>query len=375
MKSAIEQIGLNRCTSCFACYNVCNSNAIEMKISKKGFYYPNIDPNKCINCSICSNYCPVISYENKNRDENHIKIYGAYTLNPELRNISSSGGISTEISKYVLANGGVVFGAMWNDKFLVEHIEIRNIKDLDKIIGSKYVQSNISNCYKKIKNIIEKERIPVAFFGLPCQVAAIKNIIKSPLLITVDLICHGVPSITVFKKYLKYISKGNDISYFNFRDKELGWTSSQVKLVCKNGYKYNNLKVKDSFFNGFICDLYINKSCYDCEFAKVPRQGDITIGDFWKAPEHIFDDLGVSLVLSNNETGDKILNYLKVNNNIKLIKSCLNEAIIGNPRITNGKLKIRKHREDFFKELYVKDYQYLNDKYIKNLKRNVYDEE
>src|SRR3712207_8097824 len=83
--------------------------------------------------------------------------------------ISSSGGISTEISKYVLANGGVVFGAMWNDKILVEHIEIRKIKDLDKIIGSKYVQSNISNCYKKIKNIIEKERITVAFFGLPCQ--------------------------------------------------------------------------------------------------------------------------------------------------------------------------------------------------------------
>lgn len=374
MNPVIENIGLEKCTSCFACFNACNLNAIKMSLNRRGFYYPIVDKNKCIQCNSCNNACPVIGYVNKNREKDYLKVYAAYTLNEHLRILSSSGGLSSEIAQYVLDKNGVVFGAAFNKNFLVDHIEIRNKEDLPKIIGSKYIQSNVHLIYNRIKNIIDEENKNVLFIGLPCQVAAVKKLVRSEKLITVDLICHGVPSINVFKKYLLEKSKGKRIVNYSFRDKELGWTKGRVKLVTEDGDEYTNIKTEDPFFNGFICDLYLNKSCHDCKFSSVPRAGDITIGDFWKAPEKIMDEKGVSLVISNNEVGDKILENLAVNNSIYLKESSLDSAIKGNPRIVNGKLKIRKHREDFFSDLDGNDFNYLSEKYIRPLKRNVYDE-
>lgn len=375
MKPAIEEIGLDKCTSCFACYNICSLQAIEMDLNKNGFYYPKINDNICVECNKCHNSCPSIEYTNINRNKDDLKVFASYTLNENVRKLSSSGGLSSEIAELVLDKGGVVFGAAFNEDFLVEHIEIRTKDDLQKIIGSKYIQSNIGLTYNRIKHIIDIENKNVLFIGLPCQVAAVKKIVNSEKLITVDLICHGVPSITVFKKYLLEKSKGKKILHYNFRNKELGWTKGRVKLVTENGYEYNSTKTEDPFFNGFICDLYINKICHDCKFSSVPRTGDITIGDFWKAPEELMDERGISLVISNNEVGDRILQNLMDNNKICLKESSLDNALKGNPRIVNGKLRIRKHREDFFRDLEKNNFDYLFEKYIKMLKRNVYDEE
>ncbi|WP_034867918.1 Coenzyme F420 hydrogenase/dehydrogenase, beta subunit C-terminal domain [Clostridium lundense] len=375
MNPAIENIGLEKCTSCFACFNRCNLKAIKMSLNKRGFYYPIVDKDKCIECNLCSNVCPVIRNTNKNRKKDDLKVYAAYTLNEHLRMLSSSGGLSSEIAQYILDRNGLVFGATFNKDFLVDHIEIRDKEDLQKIIGSKYIQSNIHLTYNRIKRIIDEENKNVLFIGLPCQVAAVKKIVNSEKLITIDLICHGVPSINVFKKYLMEKSKGKKIVSYNFRDKKLGWTKGRVKLVTEDGLEYTSIKTEDPFFNGFICDLYLNTSCYDCKFSSVPRTGDITIGDFWKAPEEIVDEKGISLVISNNEIGDTILENLKVNNKIYLKESSLDNAIKGNPRIVNGNLRIRKHREDFFSDLDINDFNYLFKKYIKPLKRNVYDED
>ncbi|PRR78893.1 F420H2 dehydrogenase subunit F [Clostridium liquoris] len=375
MKPAIDEIGLDKCTSCFACYNVCNTQAIKMNLSEDGFYYPKVDEHICVECNKCQNSCPSIEYNNKNRQKQYLKIYASYTLNENIRKLSSSGGLSSEIAEHVLDHGGVVFGVAWNKDFLAEHIEIRNKDDLQKIIGSKYIQSNIGFTYKRIKQIIDMENKNVLFIGVPCQVAAIKKVINSEKLITVDLICHGVPSITAFQKYLFDKSKNGKIVYFNFRDKELGWSKGQVKLITKDGYIYKCSKAEDPFFNGFICDLYSNNSCYDCKFSAIPRAGDLTIGDFWKAPEDLMDERGLSLVISNNDVGDRILKNLIVNNKIHLRKSSLDDALKGNPRIANGKLRVRKHRMDFFRDLEKNDFNYLYNKYIKMLKRNIYDED
>ncbi|WP_125153688.1 Coenzyme F420 hydrogenase/dehydrogenase, beta subunit C-terminal domain [Clostridium rectalis] len=186
---------------------------------------------------------------------------------------------------------------------------------------------------------------------------------------------HAVPSITVFKKYLHSKSKGDRIIYYNFRDKEKGWLHSDVKLITENGINYQCEKTKDSFFNGFICDLYLNNSCYDCKFSSIPRVGDITIGDFWKCPDSILDEKGVSIILSNNKKGDEILNSSVKRKKVKVYKSSIKECLKGNPRITNGKLKIRRERENFLKELNNSDFNYLEKKYINKLKRNVYDED
>ena len=157
MKPAIDEIGLDKCTSCFACYNVCNTQAIKMNLSEDGFYYPKVDEHICVECNKCQNSCPSIEYNNKNRQKQYLKIYASYTLNENIRKLSSSGGLSSEIAEHVLDHGGVVFGVAWNKDFLAEHIEIRNKDDLQKIIGSKYIQSNIGFTYKRIKQIIDME--------------------------------------------------------------------------------------------------------------------------------------------------------------------------------------------------------------------------
>ncbi|WP_125152417.1 coenzyme F420 hydrogenase/dehydrogenase beta subunit N-terminal domain-containing protein [Clostridium rectalis] len=193
MTTAIEKIGYDKCTGCFGCYNVCDFNAIEMKLDKLGFYYPKIYKSKCTNCNKCYNVCPIIICNKENRDINKLKVYGAHSLDENIRKISSSGGISTELGRYILRDNGVVFGVAWNKDFLVHHIEIREEKDIFKIIGSKYIQSNVLDTYEKIYKITNEEKKKVLFIGLPCQVAALKNIVNNNNLITVDLICHGVP--------------------------------------------------------------------------------------------------------------------------------------------------------------------------------------
>ncbi|MDF2880324.1 MAG: hypothetical protein K0R54_881 [Clostridiaceae bacterium] len=371
---AIKIIGHAKCTGCFGCVNGCKFNAIEMKLSEHGFYEPKIDENKCKNCGLCQNNCPIINSKSDNFSKNKIKVYAAYSTNDKIRLDSSSGGVFTEIAERFIENNGVVFGAAWTDNLSVQHIAVRNKQDIEKLRGSKYIQSNLHNIYSKVLEIINNEEKKILFTGTPCQVAALKTFTNSENLVTIDVLCHGIPSKIVFDKYINYISDKRNVNSYTFRDKTNGWSKYSVKMLMDNGKPYECITRQDPFFHGFICDLYSNLACYNCKFAAIPRVGDITLGDFWKISEDLMDERGVSVVLANNNKGQTLLNEIEVHGKIKTFPRKLEEAVNGNPRIKSEYLKMRTKREEILNNVKKQGFKFINENYIKNTRRYVYDE-
>ena len=321
------------CTSCGACENICPKNAIKMKEDEQGFLYPSIDEEKCINCHLCEIVCQNIDTITKNFPSKTIALQ---SKNYALTKKSSSGGMFAQIAKYILSNNGVVFGCTMekiNNEFDVKHIYIDDEKDLYKLQGSKYVQSNIKNTYKEAKQFLKQNRL-VLFSGTPCQIAGLKAFLNKDYnnLLTVDLSCEGVPSLKLFNSYVKFLeNKKNllEIVNFKFKNKKIfGWSTTGFTVLYKT--KKNKLKEKiiyqttSSYFNLFINGGIHRESCYNCQFTGLNRISDITIADCWgieieypnllKQNGGTLDkDKGISLVLINTNKGKEILGKIKEN--------------------------------------------------------------
>ena len=269
-----------KCSGCHACYSVCPTKAIEMVKDEKGFKYPVIDQPKCVNCHLCEKTCPII---NKKIVDNEPKAYSCYNKNNEVRSKSSSGGIFTLIASKILEKNGVVFGASFNNKFMVEHIYVEKEEELYKIRGSKYLQSIIGDSYKQAKKFLEEGRY-VLFTGTPCQIEGLLSYLNKDYenLITQDIICHGVPSPKVWNKYLEYREKedGEIPLEINFRSKENGWKNYNLKFRY-NGHEYKNNQNTDKYMQAFLKNVSLRESCYNCSFKKINRLSDITLADFW----------------------------------------------------------------------------------------------
>ncbi len=341
---------MNACTGCGACLNSCPKSAISMKINEEGFKYPEIDADKCINCGLCAKSCPVNGaiYDNEMQPQCY-----AVQGSDELRAISSSGGAFSFLAEYILQQKGVVCGAAFRSDFTVEHIIVDNIDDLKKLRGSKYMQSDIGTCYKQIKNYLAKE-ILVLFSGTPCQIAGLKSFLGKNYdnLYCVDIICHGVPSAELFKRSLKEQFGDEKIVGFNFRDKTLGWKSSHVLEIDTDKSSYHLEAGKFPYMVAFLSNLCLRKCCGNCRFNRLPRQGDITIGDFWRVEKYkakLNDGKGTSALLVNNEKGKKIFEAIK--KNFKLCqKAPLQKIIDGNPNLI-GSSKHNAWRTKFFAQL------------------------
>ena len=188
------------CCGCNACVQRCPKQCITMQTDKEGFWYPVVNKEDCNNCGLCEKVCPVI---NQRESCKPIKTFAAINKDEETRLASSSGGIFSLFAEETLNAGGVVFGAAFNKNWDVEHIEIETLDGIEKLRGSKYTQSNIGNCYKKAERYLKEGR-KVLFSGTPCQIAALKLFLKKDYegLTTIDVVCHGVPSPEVWKKYL-----------------------------------------------------------------------------------------------------------------------------------------------------------------------------
>jgi coenzyme F420-reducing hydrogenase beta subunit len=333
-KSAIYKIGIKNCTGCYACFNVCEHEAVIMKMTVDGFYKPNIIEEKCVDCGLCVLKCPVINPEYLN--ETDPKFFMAWSKNSEIRKTSSSGGIFSEIAESVFVEGGEVYGATWDENLEVKHIKATSSEKIGPLRGSKYLQSMVNKSYKTIKDTFEKTAKKILFVGTPCQVAGIKKIVKDDRLLTCDLLCHGIPSYIPFKSYLA--SMEDKIKKVNFRDKCTGWTNFSISLFGEKG-KYSKLYTKDKFYMGFLKDYYLNEACYDCQFNRLPRQGDITLGDFWGIDnKYDKNNLGVSVVSANNKKGYDVLTSLERDQKIELEKVDKVLAWKSNPRIYSGEL-------------------------------------
>lgn len=349
--NVINHISNSECTGCCACVNVCPKDALYIEENNEGFLFPKIDEIKCIDCGLCLQKCPVENprYINTNNPECR-----AVWAQDSIRIHAASGGVFSAFAQIILKQGGIVCGAAFNNDFSVGHIIIKNADELQNLLSSKYIQSNIGNIYREIKKYLD-ENYEVLFSGCPCQVAGLYAYLGEsdiPNLYTMDLVCHGVPSSKLFRKYLNENIGSEKIESIDFRNKELfGWSSSIV-IKLKNGKIYKNTHVQDSFYRAFLNSLGVRKSCSNCKFSCLPRQGDVTIGDFWgisKYRKELNDNRGTSLVLINNKKGNEIIKEcekLFTQNEILPIEA----AISGNKAIV-GSFKAHPARKRFFDNL------------------------
>lgn len=305
----IANVSEEYCTGCGLCQNVCPVNAILMEENNEGFLYPHINGDKCVECGKCLQYCPIESPEYRNNEN---PVCHAINATDEIRKNAASGGVFSAFAELVIQEGGVAYGAAYNDDFSVEYKKAENLQELAALKGSKYIQSNANYVYQNVRDSLSEGK-KVLFGGCPCQVAALYKYIGNmdmKNLYTMDIVCHGVPSYKVLRKYLQENFSGKKIQRIDFRDKtEFGW-STETNIYFEDGNVYRRLHTEDSFWNAFLPCMCLRKSCANCKFSRLPRQADVTIGDFWGI-EHfdksINDRKGTSVVLVNNKKGGEII--------------------------------------------------------------------
>lgn len=321
----------NGCCGCDACVQRCPKSCITMREDNEGFLYPEVDREVCIDCGLCEKVCPVIHQEEKRKP---LAVYAVKHKDDKIRISSSSGGAFTALAESVIDEDGVVFGARFDEDWSVFHDYTDTKEGLAAFRGSKYVQSRIGDSFKKAEYFLKAGR-KVLFSGTPCQIAGLKRFLRKEYdnLLTVDFICHGVPSPGVWREYLKeetarqcggkntVLSHPNikerdaRIESISFRDKRLGWKkySFALTLSVPNGHGAKNTVLlseplnKNIFLRGFLTDLYLRPSCHACPAKSFKSGSDITIGDFWGVqyvmPE-IDDDKGVSVAFVHH--GEKL---------------------------------------------------------------------
>lgn len=351
----------SKCCGCNACVQRCPKQCITMQEDEEGFLYPNVNQSICIDCGLCEKVCPVI---NPNEPRQPLQVFAAKNKNEEQRLRSSSGGIFILLAEYIIKQGGVVFGARFDKTWEVEHAYAETFEDLAPLMRSKYVQSRIGNTYKEAEQFLKQGR-KVMFVGTPCQIAALKKFLRKDYdnLLAVDLICHGVPSPGVWKRYLEEIkSKRNGdaekntvlyssrrensvITSINFREKQLGGYSWKkygfvVKEQPSQKCDQNTVLLSTSFdtniyMRGFLANLYLRPSCYKCPAKSGRSISDLTIGDFWginKFNPDFDDDKGTEAILLYTSKYESIFNSI----NIELLLMKYTDIIIGNPVILSS---------------------------------------
>lgn len=309
MNRTITILEKSRCTGCGACDNVCPVDAIFMKENRDGFLYPIVDTNKCINCGLCAKKCPVLNpvYINKKTPECR-----AVWAKDEIRLKAASGGVYSAFAQIILKKGGVICGAAYNDDLTVSLIIAEDESGLQKIRSSKYVQSSVGHTYREIEKYLTTGR-EVLFGACPCQVAGLNAYLggkKFENLYTMDLICHGTPSSKVLYKYIRDTYGEGEVAIIDFRAKEVfGWATG-ITATLQDGTIIRKKHEQDSFYRAFLPCMSLRESCASCPFSCLPRQGDLTIGDFWgisRYSKRLDDKKGTSVVLVNNKKGEMIL--------------------------------------------------------------------
>ena len=299
----------NECTGCTACAFVCPKQCIDIKLDTEGFYFPVIDKDRCISCKKCETICHCLNQ--KEAVVNKTSYYG-FSSDKKIRSESSSGGAFSSLAQSILNTDGNVYGAAFDytDLFLkhtcTDECSLKNLRK------SKYVESFLGNTFSKIQNDLNRGR-KVLFCGTPCQVSGLKQIVKDEnnLLLTVDFICHGVPSGKLLKEHLQHLHKKEKVLEIDFRSKDHGWSGENIVWLSRTENSKRTLSYRfDPFYFGFMtCNAFLRRSCYKCR-SREKHYSEITIADFWGWREldaQLNDEKGLSLIIANNEVGKKFV--------------------------------------------------------------------
>ena len=359
------------CSGCTACAQSCPKQCITMSSDYEGFKYPIVDETRCIQCGICIKVCPwrKEKYQRPINCFTEPIVYAAKCKDKNIRLNSTSGGIFTVLSDYILQLQGGICGAVYNTSTQkVEHTITFTTEGRNKMRGSKYVQSELSNTFQDIKTLLEQEKW-LLFTGTPCQTAGLLSFLKKdyPKLVIVDILCHSVPSPLILHEILKKYAPTN----ISFRDKSLGWRKSYSFQIKEN----NKIIHNNTFLNLFFKGLINRPSCYNCIFTNTYRASDLTIGDYWniKAIDSKFEDpLGVSCILINSPKGKYI--FEQIQNKIENIRTDLKPAL--QACLQQHTTEPVQKRRKFWTDYQEKGFDYCNKNYgyytpIENIKANI----
>lgn len=302
------------CCGCSACAQRCPKQSITMQEDEEGFLYPHVDDSTCIDCCLCEKVCPCLNHSDPHEP---IVSYAAKNTDKDVRDTSSSGGIFTPIAECIIAGGGVVYGARFNDQWEVQHAKAETKEELSAFRRSKYVQSYIGSTYKEIEKLLKEGR-DVLFSGTPCQVAGLRNFLRKEYdnLITLDIICHGVPSPKIWREYVGQLPT-EGVRDILFKDKSTGWRGYSFTLKDSKGNTlFTERASKNKYLTAFGRNLTLRPSCFNCP-AKAGRSlSDITLADFWgveKIHPKMDDNKGTSIVLCNTDKGKMLIESLQLN--------------------------------------------------------------
>ena len=357
------------CTGCEACFNICPTTALSMKSDDEGFRYPIIDEEKCIHCALCSKVCGTKTL--------HLQsglnlAFGGYSFDDEDLLYSTSGAAFFAILKSWWKPGSLIFGTCSTNVFEASHECATTPNDAKAFRGSKYTQSTIGHTYRKVKCALSQGK-PVLFSGTPCAVAGLQSFlgeIDTSNLLTVEVICEGVPTPLFIEKMISNLSRTKfgkeQITSMSYRDKKRDRWDFEVMSFSSTSKSYSIDRWFNPFWSIWLNHLMSRPSCYVCPFATAERGADITLGDLWGVhlycPNLYNDNKGTSLLICNTSKGLETLGkassymYLKELPYQEAIKyqAPLRRPVSNNPR-----------REEFFEDLRTMPFDPLCKKWAK----------
>ncbi len=380
----IEQLNKLLCTGCGLCSSKCPKGCISMPENKEGFRFPEIDKSVCINCGICLNMCPATAASDTLYRKSPRSYFAAISDDKETLIKSSSGGVFAVLAKHILTLGGYVCGCVYDRNMEPTHIITNKDEDIEKMFGSKYVQSRTEHCFPEILKLLNSAKT-VMFTGTACQISSLLLFLGKDFtnLLCVEILCHGVPSPGFFRVYKNHLEKKlrGKVTDIRFRDKlRDGWGSEHRTCIIyeKNGKVCEHRPILPAYFSAFFYGLNLRESCYNCKFATSERVADLTIGDFWGSWAKYgkrFDE-GISVVGINSEKGQSLcLEISKAFDFYDFLTEA--EAIKSNDNFTHP-IPRPHERSSFYNGIFKKGYRgmwkkaYLTRTYRKKTLASVY---
>lgn len=338
----------HNCCGCSACVQICPKQCISFDEDEQGFLYPRVNKELCINCNLCEKVCPCLIHKNPQKP---LKTFAAINPNEGVRMKSSSGGVFSILAESIIDEGGVVFGARFDENWEVVHGYAETKEGIDAFRGAKYVQSRVGETYKLAKEFLDKGR-KVLYSGTPCQISGLRLYLRKEYenLFCVEIACHGVPSPLAWRTYLHSINNRDEyFNTINFRDKKSGWRRYSITIALQSGkstkYQFVQTVDKNTYMQAFLKNMSTRLSCANCPSKIYNSSADITIGDFWgisRVADISDDDRGISVVFIHNSKIMQLLSGLKI-----LKEVTIEQAIAGNESLcTSGEASL--FRDDFW---------------------------